>query len=159
MAYRKTLNINVFSPSSIAKAISILEDEKVMLEIRQEEFLKRLGKKMEDFLKPLYGGSFTVSSDSDKNMVMVMAEGEGLLFVEFGAGTPADTSEGQRFGYGAGTWSSWHANTYERWLKYGEFAKADGSYRYNSLPKDAFMQLETHLPDMINETAREVFKK
>lgn len=162
MAYRKKIKANIFSPSSIENAIKELEAEKENIKKLNTEFLNKLGAKMVVFLRSCYNssedGGFLIEHQVSGNTVTITAEGEGLLFVEFGTGTPADQSKGKDYGYGAGTWSSWHANTYERWLNFGEFAKADGSYRYDSDAKDAFLQLETHLHDMIYETAREVFK-
>lgn len=158
MAYRKKIKVNIFSQQSIDEAIKELNAQKQELSNRNKDFLDKLGKKMVAFLEEAYSG-FYIDYTTDDSMVMVMAEGQGLLFVEFGTGTPADESQGIRWGYGAGSWSDEHAKTYQEFLKGNPlFMNAQGDYIYNKEPKDAFMHLETQLPTMIRQTAREVFK-
>ena len=158
MAYRKKIKVNIFSKQSIDDAIKELNAQKQELEKRNTEFLTKLGDKMARFLEEAYN-AFLITPTVNGNMVTVTVEGNGLLFVEFGTGQPADESQGVRWGYVAGSWSAEHAQTYQRFLD-GDpaFMDADGKYIYNSEPKDAFMHLETQLPTMIRQTAREVFK-
>ena len=158
MAYRKKIKVNIFSQQSIDDAIKELNAQKQELEKRNTEFLTKLGDKMARFLEEAYG-AFLITPTVNGNMVTVTVEGNGLLFVEFGTGQPADESQGVRWGYVAGSWSADHARTYQEFLNGNPaFMDAEGKYIYNSEPKDAFMQLETQLPTMIRQTAREVFK-
>lgn len=158
MAYRKKIRVNMWSPSSIENAIKELEAEQEHIDKLIGDFLNSLASKVEVFLRLRYPTDIEVSAKVIGNRIDVSAGGEGLLFIEFGTGVPADYSQGSKYGYGAGTWSADHAGTYERWLKYGEFAKADGSYKYDGIGRDAFLQLEGMLHNMVRETAREVFK-
>lgn len=158
MAYRKKIKVNIFSQQSINDAIAELQAQKQELANRNTEFLNKLGDRMVAFLQEAYGG-FSIKPAVNGNTVTVTVGGEGLLFVEFGTGTPADSSQGVRWGYVAGSWSETHARTYQEFLNGNPaFMDANGDYIYNSPPKDAFMHLETQLPTMIRQTAREVFK-
>lgn len=160
MAYRKKISVNMWSPSSIENAIKELEKEEAEIKKLQAKFLSNLANKVRTFLAGKYvGKDVEVNADSDSNSVMVMAEGNGLLFIEFGTGTPADESQGIRFGYGAGSWSADHAGTYQDWLDSGgvRFSR-DGHYMYDNTGLDAFMSLEMELRKLIKESMNEVFK-
>lgn len=160
MAYRKKIKVNMWSPSSIENAIKELEKEEAEIKKLQAKFLSSLADKVRTFLAGKYvGKDVEVNADSDSNSVMVMAEGNGLLFIEFGTGTPADETQGIRFGYGAGSWSADHAGTYQDWLDSGgvRFSR-DGHYMYDNEGLDAFMALETNIHNLIKQSANEVFK-
>ena len=155
MAYRKKIKVNILSPASIAEAVKELEAQSAEMEKLKEAFLSSLADKAEKFLRDLYGASFTVTADADSNMIMVMVEGYGLLFYEFGTGLYADESQGGRWGYRAGSWSETHERTWQYWVEQGYPLE---KYPYAHEGRDYFLQLETHLSELIRKTADEVFK-
>lgn len=162
--YRRTYICQLNKPGAIVNAIEFLKAEKRLLEGRiWMQFLHRLGQKMVKFLNDEYGSNhiavdYTIE---DKKRLIVTASGERLMFVEFGAGVPADSSEGVRYGFGAGSWSKEHENTYQKWLDSGgvEYSDENGRYLYDRQAKDAFMRLELALHRLIQESADEVYGK
>ena len=163
--YRKTYVVELRKPGSIANAIEFLKSQKRLLEGKMwREFLELLGTKMEAFLDDQYSAGkqrrrvHVTHSVEDDNTLVVSANGKRMLFIEFGSGTPADSSEGVRYGFGAGSWSREHANTYQKWLDSGGMDySVDGHYKYDREAKDAFMQLELALHRLIQESADEVY--
>lgn len=160
MAYRKTLEINYFSKKSIDDAIKVLEKELDSIEFKWNYFLTLVAERVEKELARYYPSTVEISHYFTDDGIAVSAGGESLLFIEFGTGTPADESQGLRFEYGAGSWSEDHAGTYEEWLKSGgvRFSR-DGHYMYDTIGKDAFMQVENMLHSIVKQSADEVFKK
>ena len=160
MAYRKTLDINYFSKKSIDDAIKILEEELESIEFKWNYFLTLVAEGVEKELAKYYPASITLSHRFTDDGIVVSANGNGLLFIEFGTGNPADESQGLRFGFGAGSWSEWHAQTYQEWLRSGGTAySVDGHYMFDGQGKDAFMQVENMLHSIVKQSADEVFKK
>ena len=157
MAYRKKITFSIWSPSSIENAIKELEQEKAKYDTKHDAFLSSLADKIKDYLDKMYEGKpVQVTATPDSNVIRVHAEGTGLLFIEFGTGLPADSSEGVRFNYGAGSWSREHAGTYDEWVSSGRPME---EYPYNMAGLDAFMGLEMDLRQLIKESFREVFRK
>ena len=156
---RRTIRISLNVPS-INHAIHALEYEKRRLNRKKDEFFDRLGEKAVKELRQIYNGKANVDYEVGDGLVVIKADGEGMLFVEFGAGVPADSTQGVRFNFGAGSYSLTHAQTYQEWLASGGTKwSVDGHYVYDREGLDAFMQLENKLHDIIRETADEVFGK
>ena len=166
--YRRTYVVELRNPGSIVNAIKFLKSQKRLLEGRMwREFLELLGTKMEAFLDDQYSAGkqrrrvHVTHSVEDDNTLVISANGKRMLFIEFGSGTPADSSEGVRYGFGAGSWSREHKNTYQIWLDTGgeEYSDENGRYLYDRQAKDAFMKLELALHRLIQESADEVYGK
>lgn len=168
MAYRKEVNVNLLSYDSVSNACDIMQDALVhLLDLQPMLFLDLLARRIEDIIKPYYNGdSIAVTHTLDKSgsgettvyKMAVSAKGNTVMFVEFGTGVPADSSQGlaKSSEFGAGSWSSWHMRTYQDWEESG---KPMDKYPYNREGADAFLKVETMLPDLISQTAREVFGK
>ena len=161
MAYRKTLNVNLTSYSGVCEAYDVMKEALDKLEEFQPMlFLSLLGDRVKEELKSLYPESQVtvekspIEGSNGSYSMTVSANGDRLLFIEFGTGFPADESMGLSFGFGAGSWSEDHADTFSQWLASG----ADpNDYPYNMQGVDAFWQVEQRLRSLIKETANEVF--
>lgn len=161
MAYRKTINVNLTSYSGVCEAYDAMKDALDKLEEFQPMlFLSLLGNRVVDALSYYYPASQVEVKKSEPEgsngsyTMTVSANGDQLLFIEFGTGFPADESMGLSFGFGAGSWSEDHADTFSQWLASG--ANPD-DYPYNNPGADAFWKVEQELRSIIKQTANEVF--
>lgn len=159
MARHRTIKVNCFSSQSVIDAIKALEKEAETMKIKRDAFLTKVAEGVEKELAKYYPSSIKLSHYFTDDGITVTASGKSLLFIEFGTGTPADDSQGLRFGFGAGSWSEWHSQTYQAWLASGgtEFSR-DGHYMFDGKGKDAFMQVENMLHSIVKQSADEVFK-
>lgn len=173
MAYRKIIRINPYSRSSIISAIKELEEEKKQIEKLRSKFVKAVARIMAERIEKRYGEVRNVNIEYDEegnsNISVwgggaygkgkVQAQGQGLFFVEFGTGTMAGGHDGYRYGFYPGSWSEEHANTFQQWILSdgAKFSKADGSYKYDNEPADAFARAIGSLDEIIKEAADEVF--
>lgn len=106
--------------------------------------LKQLAKQIEDFPKDVAQESLThigypdtgISSSNGVNRVFAM--GDGIAFLEWGAGYEADFTTIEVDGVGSlpsypGVWSDDHANTFKHHLYSGQ---PHGTYPYNRSPQN-----------------------
>lgn len=158
--------IDLDKPNSIDKAIKYLKEYKRRIaNQKQHDFLDALGAKMELFLDNEYSAGkerkrvHVTHTVSGNDTLVVSANGKRMLFIEFGSGTPADSSQGVKYGFGAGSWSNVYGiGTYQKWLESGGVLYSyNGHYKYDRYAKDAFLLLENELPRLIKEAADEVF--
>lgn len=161
MAYKKTINVNLLSYSGVSEAYDAMKEALDKLEEFQPMlFLSLLGDRVKEELESLYPASQVEVKKSEPDgsngsyTMTVSANGDQLLFIEFGTGFPADESMGLSFGFGAGSWSDEHADTFNQWLASG--ANPD-DYPYNMQGTDAFWKVEQKLRSIIKQTANEVF--
>lgn len=161
MAYKKTINVNLLSYSGVSEAYDAMKEALDKLEEFQPMlFLSLLGDRVKEELESLYPASQVEVKKSEPEgsngsyTMTVSANGDQLLFIEFGTGFPADESMGLSFGFGAGSWSDEHADTFNQWLASG--ANPD-DYPYNMQGRDAFWKVEQDLRAIIKQTANEVF--
>lgn len=160
MAYRKTISTSLLSHSGVTEACDAMTEALKRIEEEPREFMDLLGSKIVEELSSHYPASqVTVEKtapegNSGSYSMTVKASGDRLLFIEFGTGFPADESMGLSFGFGAGSWSETHADTFSQWLASG--ADPD-DYPYNNAGVDAFWEVEKKLRGIIKETAEEVF--
>ena len=161
MAYRKTVNVNLLSESSVSHAYDVMSEALEKLQAFQPMlFLSLLGDRIVEELQVYYPESKVtvdhspVEGGNGAYSMSVSASGDQLLFIEFGTGFPADESMGLSFGFGAGSWSDDHADTFNQWLQSGQPPE---DYPYNHAGVDAFWKVEQKLRGIIKETANEVF--
>ena len=161
MAYKKTINVNLLSYSGVSEAYDAMKEALDKLEEFQPMlFLSLLGDRVKEELESLYPASQVEVKKSEPDgsngsyTMTVSANGDQLLFIEFGTGFPADESMGLSFGFGAGSWSEEHEKTFSQWLASG--ANPD-DYPYNMQGTDAFWKVEQKLRSIIKQTANEVF--
>ena len=132
-----------------------------MLHLREnvEEICKRLCKIGEPIIQATHGNHARVWSEPTKNGYKVCAEGEDILFIEFGTGLKAgqdahlyDEVPGV---VGEGTWSATHAKMYSTW---GFWVFAGEIYYYTE-PHPAFYYAYQAMVEALPQIAQEVFSK
>lgn len=132
-----------------------------MLHLREkvEEVAKRLCKVGEPIIQATHGNHARVWSEPTKNGYKVCAEGEDILFIEFGTGLKAgqdahlyDEVPGV---VGDGTWSATHAKMYSTW---GFWVFAGEIYYYTE-PHPAFYYAYQAMVEALPQIAQEVFSK
>ena len=132
-----------------------------MLHLREkvEEVAQRLCKVGEPIIQATHGNHARVWSEPTKNGYKVCAEGEDILFIEFGTGLKAgqdahlyDEVPGV---VGEGTWSATHAKMYSTW---GFWVFAGEIYYYTE-PHPAFYYAYQAMVEALPQIAQEVFSK
>lgn len=132
-----------------------------MLHLREkvEEVAQRLCKVGEPIIQATHGNHARVWSEPTKNGYKVCAEGEDILFIEFGTGLKAgqdahlyDEVPGV---VGEGTWSATHAKMYSTW---GFWVFAGEIYYYTE-PHPAFYYAYKAMVEALPQIAQEVFSK
>ena len=132
-----------------------------MLHLREkvEEVAKRLCKVGEPIIQATHGNHARVWSEPTKDGYKVCAEGEDILFIEFGTGLKAgqdahlyDEVPGV---VGEGTWSATHAKMYSTW---GFWVFAGEIYYYTE-PHPAFYYAYQAMVEALPQIAQEVFSK
>lgn len=132
-----------------------------MLHLREkvEEIAQRLCKVGEPIIQATHGNHARVWSEPTKNGYKVCAEGEDILFIEFGTGLKAgqdahlyDEVPGV---VGEGTWSATHAKMYSTW---GFWVFAGEIYYYTE-PHPAFYYAYQAMVEALPQIAQEVFSK
>ena len=132
-----------------------------MLHLREkvEEIAKRLCKVGEPIIQATHGNHARVWSEPTESGYKVCAEGEDILFIEFGTGLKAgqdahlyDEVPGV---VGEGTWSATHAKMYSTW---GFWVFAGEIYYYTE-PHPAFYYAYQAMVEALPQIAQEVFSK
>ena len=129
------------------------------LQEKVEEVAQRLCKVGEPIIQATHGNHARVWSEPTKNGYKVCAEGEDILFIEFGTGLKAgqdahlyDEVPGV---VGEGTWSATHAKMYSTW---GFWVFAGEIYYYTE-PHPAFYYAYQAMVEALPQIAQEVFSK
>ena len=132
-----------------------------MLHLREkvEEVAKRLCKVGEPIIQATHGNHARVWSEPTENGYKICAEGEDVLFIEFGTGDRAGVlspwydqvpSEVR-----PGSWSESHAQMYSR---YGFWVFAGQIYHHTE-PHPAFYDAYQAMVEALQQIAQEVFSK
>ena len=113
---KRTITVNPFDTQSIQAAIDQLDDYIAWLDRKCRELAQRLAsmgatKASLDYSRAVYTGNRDVTVEvveREPNKLAVLAGGETVLFVEFGAGVTYGYGHPQaaEFGYGPGTYPS-----------------------------------------------------
>lgn len=127
------------------------------LQDRCAEIAKRLCEVGEPIIQAWHGSHAIVISEPTENGYVIRAEGEDVLFIEFGTGDKAGAMAGE---YDAvpvevapGTWSETHAQMYSR---YGFWVFAGKIYHYTE-PHPAFYYAYQAMVEALPQIAKEVF--
>ena len=161
---RRTIEVNVLSNKSINSAIKELRAYKKELDDKYEDFLLKLGIKIEDYLNGLYDNAewfnrnYAIDVDPSKNGLVITASGESVAFIEFGAGVSAGNGKYElpHEEFYAGSWSEEHANTY--WML-SHRSSTNVEYSRNQEAVHGFDGVIDNMHRWIEETADEVFGK
>ena len=162
----RTVTVNVLSSASIDAAIRELRDYTNWIERRANELAKRLADMGAvlasiEYSRVPYTGEKLVNisvTELGENRYAIVASGETVLILEFGAGIKygfGHPLEG-RFGMGAGTYPEQkHALDPKGWYLPKE---KGGAHTYGNPPSMAMYNTGKELRNRIEEVAREVFR-
>ena len=157
------IKIDVLDPASIDAAIEQLEQYQQDLKRKSNEIAKRLAgmgavKVSLDFSRAFYTGAkdISVNVEARDNGYAVIASGETVLFVEFGAGIRygGGHPEAGKWGMGPGTYPEGKGHwdqPYGWWIPGGE-------HTYGNPPSMTMYNTEKDLIREIERVAREVFQ-
>lgn len=156
----KTIQIEL-SRKSINDAIKELKRYKRWVLKKEEELRIRLasvGATVASirFSRAIYNGTNDVSVrvDDDGTKATVYAEGQSVLFIEFGSGDKYGHGhpEAGKFGYGPGTYpGKGHWDNPKGWW-YGS-----GQHSYGNPPAMAMVKARDEMVEQLTQIAREVF--
>lgn len=160
----RVINVTL-DPSSIDRAIRELRDYKQWLQTKANELAERLANMGAPnvslgYARAFYQGDRNVDvtvEQRSENTFAIVAGGESVLFLEFGAGIKYGYGHPQngQFGYGPGTYpGKGHWNDPRGWHIPGS-----GERTYGNPPSMAMYTTARDLRNSIQEVAREVFRK
>lgn len=161
----KTIHLDLFDSASVKVAIKEIEAYKEWVEGKTQELVKRLADigavlaSIEYSRVPYHGEKFVNISvdDMGENKYAIVASGETVLILEFGAGIKygfGHPLEGN-MGMGAGTYpGQTHANDRQGWWLPKE---KGGGHTYGNPPSMAMYLTGKELHERLLEVAKEVF--
>lgn len=155
--------------ASLKNAISAIDEYIKWIERKSEQLTQKLAEigAMDAtirFENAEYNLNFTndvvVTTEKIPNGFRILANGQSVAFVEFGAGVYADVAyipqpDGGAFVTHPGAWSVDHARTYVDWQRSGKNMEL---YPYNSVPSNAMQNTVTDLQRLVEGIAKEVFE-
>ena len=138
----------------IHRVYRYLDPEKKLLEIA-----RRLCEIGEPIIRQTHGGHASIAVQPTDNGYKIVAEGEDLLFVEFGTGDMAGVMDAMYDAVpgsvGMGTWSETHAQMYSR---YGFWVFGGQIYHYTE-PHPAFYYAYQAMVEALPRIAQEVMNR
>ena len=148
---------------SIGNAIKAVERYQAWVSEKEKELRSRLamlGATVASirFARAIYTGSndITVRVDDTGSKAVIYAEGEALLFIEFGAGITYGYGHPQagEFGYGPGTYSEDKDN----WKNPKGWWFGSSQHTFGNPPAMAMYDAVQEIAKSVTEIAREVFR-
>ena len=163
------ISINAFSLKSINHAIKQLESFQSKLDAKTEELCRRLAEMGAvnvslDYARAIYTGSKDISVSVESRgggSYAIIASGETVLVVEFGAGVTMGDGHPQaaQFGMGVGTYPGQrHAFDPNGWYLPKSAGAYAGQHTYGNPPSMTMYNTEKDLQREIERVAREVFR-
>ena len=158
------IRLNVLDPDSIDRAITQIKEYKKDLERKAEEVifeLANMGKEIVDTQFSISGEDYDISCETNGKYAMIIAEGENVVFLEFGTGvdTVAPDPEMESVGLPpiyAGAWSETEGS--------GVFAR-HGHWHYKgvdytgTMATKGFYFASKEIKEQAVNVAKKVFKK
>ena len=162
----KTIHINPFDPASVAKAVQEVRDYSRWVQDKANELAHRLADMGAvlasiEFSRVPYIGKKDVNVDVEQrseNTFAIVASGETVLILEFGAGIRYGNGhpQAEEFGYGPGTYpGQTHALDPNGWWLP---KAAGGGHSYGNPPAMAMYLTGKELADRVLEVAKEVVR-
>lgn len=150
-----SVSITVGGLNRVKKAVERIANVKA----KCLEIARRLCEVGEPIIRATHGNHASVTVEQTSNGYSVRADGEDILFIEFGAGDRAGENNDQYDEVPAvahpGTWSDTHAQMYSR---YGFWVFAGKIYHYTD-PHPAFYEAYKAMVKALPQIAKEVFGK
>lgn len=168
----KTIMVSL-TTESVNEAIKELRRYKQWVVAKEAELRTRLAQigatvASIQFARAIYNGTndITVRVDNTKSVAVIYAEGESLLFIEFGSGAKYGYGHPQagEFGYGPGTYSDgpegkghWD-NEDDEGNKTGWYY-GSGQHSYGNPPAMAMYNAVQEMTEQLTRIAKEVFSE
>jgi len=158
---KKTVRINVFDRGSITRAIKMLEKMQKDFTDKVPVFIEKMSEVVSESLKSSYGDSYgiTVATDVVENGYVISANGEQVVFIEFGAGDDANETHAfasvMPFDVSPGSWSRSEEGK-EMYAKFGYWKFHGIKYTYIE-PRNAFEKAYVDVLKNYARIAEEVF--
>lgn len=158
----KVVTMRVFDASSIASAYKKLQEEEQQFKKKCDEFTRRVAEEGARVARVAYGGagqSVAVTVEPKNKGYTIIASGEAVCFIEFGAGTLTTTTHdfmyNMPFNVAPGSWSdsAEGAHTYSAWIEAGQ----PDAYRYDSVPRPGMLEAYKAITARVRQIAKEVF--
>ena len=147
------MDISITGIDSIRERIEKLAN----LQDKLAEIARRLCEVGEPIIQAWHGNHSTVIAEPTEDGYVIRAEGEDVLFIEFGTGDKAGEMAANYDAVPAevapGTWSATHAQMY---YKYGFWVFAGKIYHYTE-PHPAFYYAYQRMVEALPQIASEVF--
>jgi hypothetical protein len=169
------VTINPLDPISIAKAQKRIMEYQKWIERKERELLDRLAmygatRVSLGFARAIYdeqGHDIKMSVEMNGNVAKIIAQGEDVCFVEFGAGirygegypstSPSGKGSGRPRGVvGIGEYGKGKGKNPKGWWYTGD--DGDGHHTYGNPPSMTMWKTSVELREIISDIAREVFK-
>lgn len=140
----RVVDIDPFSPSSLRRAQKILDEEWRDFNRKVDQFLVELAEYGAQTAQHQYGESITVSVEHIPNGYAVIANGEKVGFLEFGAGAtaiPNIFAEQVPYEVRPGSWSETHAQQYSSTLEHFGLGwwEFGGTIYYEVIPRNGML--------------------
>lgn len=144
------------SVTGISRAIKTVE-QLANLQEKCAELAKRLCEIGEPIIRQVHGNPTEVWTEPSDNGYKIVAEGEDVLFIEFGAGNAAGSTAGLYDDVPSvvrpGSWSETHAKQY---VMYGNWWFGGQAY-VEVVPTPAFYYAYEYMVQNLPTVAKEVF--
>lgn len=130
------------------------------LHARCNEIMRRLCEVGEPIIRATHGGHAVITTEKlQSNEYIIKAEGQDVLFIEFGTGDMAGVLDGWYDKVPSvvrpGSWSEQHARM---WSRFGFWVFAGEIYHYTN-PHPAFYDAYRAMVDALPQIASEVFSR
>lgn len=160
----RTITIDIFDPSSIDAAVKEIRDYSKWVQIKTKELSKRLAAigvtlAAIEYSRVPYQGlkdvNLSIEIGAKPNQYDIVANGETVLILEFGAGVRYGYGHPQdsEFGMGPGTYPSDKGN----WNNPKGWYIPGGEHTYGNPPSMAMYLTSKELRNRLLDIAREVF--
>lgn len=155
----KRILIDYLDQSSIDNAISELNNEKTAFERDTHQVLKQLADIAKNAIQQAFGSAATVSVQQITDGYSVSANGDAIIFLEFGAGDMTDSSDryasSMPFPVRPGSWSS-SADGSKMYSRFGFWVFGGRQYRY-IMPRNGMQKGYEAIIQNIQNVANSVF--
>ncbi len=165
MAKNVVVDIDLFNPRSIDLANRTLHEEIERFNQKVNEFIQRLAEIGQQAAQGAYGngGAVIVTLEPLENGVAILADGDAVVFLEFGAGDTVNTAnryaDVMPFEISSGSYSRQNV---DRWGRPGMYAQYGywvfGGTRYTEIqPRNGMQHAYDEIMSRIRSAAQEVF--
>lgn len=149
--------INSLSVAELQKAIDKLNAYQESLQDKAQQLCEKLADEGASVAQANYGSSVAVTTTPSEHGSKIVADGDAVVFMEFGAGDSADSSHDMAgnlpFPVYPGSYSELNSQEYSTW---GYWWFGHRKY-YEVPPRRGLLEATRHIESIYAQRAREVF--